>query len=136
MTEQQPFELVQQFYAAIANYDYAALRATASKDFQLLETDQIWNMDTLVKTVAQGQGKVQRLNFFSPIDIKTSQSMCSISYWNKASFSFADKQKQQVWLESAVLIKHDHQWRIQLMHSSMADSQNLPDSVVFEQYLL
>jgi hypothetical protein len=44
--------------------------------------------------------------------------MAWVSYWNKATFNNGQEESVVAWLESAVMIKVDSEWKIQMLHST------------------
>ena len=135
-TSTEAFKVVQDFFAATSANDYNAIRNSATNDFQLLEIDEIWDMDFLIKLMKKGNGEVKRRNFFNIIKQVQSGDMLWISYWNKAEFSFKDNPPRPVfWLESVVLIKQNNRWLIQMLHSSRVPAEKLANDIQFEEYI-
>ena len=133
-----PFKVVQDFFAATSAFDVKGLRAACTEDFQLLEIDELWDMDFLVKLTKRSEGKFQRRNFFSVIKQEMKGDMVWISYWNKAEFvdhGEVNKKNEAFWLESVVLIRKNNEWKIQMLHSSRAKPEKIPQDVVFEEYV-
>lgn len=131
-----PFSAVQALFAAMSAYDEPAMRATSVPDFHLLEVGEIWDMDKLVSAVTSGDGTTTRRNFFAVITSRTSGDRAWVSYWNRAVFSRAEGQPQNVeWLESAVLVKRDNGWLIEMLHSTrLGPSQSVPESVSLQEH--
>jgi len=134
--ETQEFKVVQDFFAATSAHDYQAIRESVTTDFQLLEIDEIWTMDYLIKLMKKSNKTVKRRNFFKPIKQVKKDKMLWLSYWNKAEFSFKEQPSRAVyWLESVVMVKENNQWLIQMLHSSRVKSEKLPKDIQFKEYI-
>ena len=132
----EAFKVVQDFFAATSANDLQAVRNSATKDFQLLEIDEIWDMDFLINLMEKANKEVKRRNFFKVVKQVNNENMIWISYWNKAEFSFKDNPPRPVfWLESVVLIKQNNHWLIQMLHSSRVPAEKLPKDIKFEEYI-
>lgn len=136
-----PFRVVQDWFAATSAFDEKGVRSAATKDFHLLENGHIWDMDKLASGIVQGKGRFKRRNFFSVIQQQTQGDMMWISYWNKAIFSAKNKEtgehqeKAVFWAESIVLVKVKDLWKIQMLHSTKVEEKTLPKDVPFEEYV-
>jgi len=134
--ETQEFKVVQDFFAATSAHDYQAIRESVTTDFQLLEIDEIWTMDYLIKLMKKSNKAVKRRNFFKPIKQVKKDKMLWLSYWNKAEFSFKEQPSRAVyWLESVVMVKENNQWLIQMLHSSRVKVEKLPKDIQFNEYI-
>jgi len=123
------FQPVKELFAAMSKHDGEAMRKTSTKDFQLLEHGEDWSMQKLVEAV-QPKGKPYvRKNFFKQINARQSGDVAWLSYWNKAEIRRGGKQRTLVWLESAVVVKQDDRWKVQLMHSTRLDADKHPSTI-------
>lgn len=134
-TEDHPaFQPVKELFAAMSKHDGKTMRETATEDFQLLEHGEDWTMQRLVDAV-QPKGKpYERKNFFSQIRARQIGNVAWISYWNKAEILREGKVRTVIWLESAVMVREDDSWKIQLLHSTRVDPDNYPKEVSWVAY--
>ena len=58
--------------------------------------------------------------------------MAWVSYWNKAEIRRATELRIIVWLESAVMVKVDDEWKIQLLHSTRVESGKTPKNIQWD----
>ena len=123
------FQPVKELFAAMSRHDGQAMQETSTADFQLLEHGEVWTMQKLVEAV-QPKGKpYQRKNFFQQIRSRQKGNVAWISYWNKAEIIREQNVRTVVWLESAVVVQEQDQWKVQLMHSTRLDPKNYPQDV-------
>jgi len=102
---------------SLSNID--TLKYYTTSDFHLLEDGHIWNLDTLTNRINPVKNSdVVRINKFEFIKTEQVGEAAWISYNNFAEFKQGDKQKYVKWLESAVLIKSEGRWKIQMLHST------------------
>lgn len=134
----QPFSAVQALFAAMSAKDDAAMHATATPDFELLEVGEVWNMNKLVEAVTAGDGTATRRNYFAVITSRVSGDRAWVSYWNRAVLAAPGGQPQNVeWLESAVLIRHSEGWLIDMLHSTrLGPNQPIPDDAQLQEYIV
>jgi hypothetical protein len=131
-TENTPFVTVQEFFAATSASDHNRLRAIATEDFQLLEVGEVWDIDKLISVIQPTDMK--RLNYFNLISTKVMENVAWVSYWNKAKFVRGDNEGQAYWLESAVLIKSNSKWRIQMLHSTRINEEQFPRDILMTEF--
>lgn len=134
--EPSAFTAVQRLFAAMSAFDYPQMKAIGTNDFHLLENGEVWDMDDLVTAVKPAGDKYVRRNYFSVIRTVTSQDSVWISYWNRADFPKPDGKVNSVtWLESAVMVNVNTEWKIQMMHSTrLAHPEKLSTDIIFEEY--
>ena len=128
-----PFKTVQEFFAATSAIDHPRLRAIATEDFQLLEDGDVWDIDKLVSVIQPSEFK--RLNYFNLITTKVDGNMAWVSYWNQAKFLKGDDAFPASWLESAVLVRVNSKWRIQMLHSTRIENEMIPKGVVMTEFV-
>jgi hypothetical protein len=131
-TENTPFVTVQEFFAATSASDHNRLRAIATEDFQLLEVGEVWDIDKLISVIQPTDMK--RLNYFNLISTKVMENVAWVSYWNKAKFVRGDNEGHAYWLESAVLIKSNSKWRIQMLHSTRINEEQFPRDILMTEF--
>ncbi len=128
----QPFNTIQEFFAATSAVDHDKLKSLMTDDFQLLEVGEIWDASKLIKVI-QPSDRI-RQNYFQLITTKLHGDSAWVSYWNKAIFTNKGKSGTLYWLESAVLVKHGANWQIQMLHSTRVDKDKVPTDVKFVEY--
>jgi len=96
------------------------LRYYTTSDFHLLESGKIWNMDTILKKIRplKKDPNFHRLNKIDFIRIHFNHDNAWVTYYNTAEITSADRSGTLKWMESAVLIKEDGHWKIQMLHST------------------
>jgi ketosteroid isomerase-like protein len=125
---------VKELFAAMSKHDGKAMQETATEDFQLLEHGEDWTMQKLIDAV-QPKGKPYvRRNFFCQIRAREKGDIAWISYWNKAEIQSESGGRTVVWLESAVMIKKDNQWKVQLLHSTRLEPKDYPKEIKWVEY--
>ena len=123
------FQPVKELFAAMSEHNGNAMRKTSTKDFQLLEHGEDWSMQKLIDAV-QPKGKpYERKNFFSQIRAHQKGDMAWVSYWNKAEIRREGQLRTLVWLESAVVVKEDDRWKVQLLHSTRLAPDKHPSTI-------
>ena len=133
-TENTPFNSVQDFFAALSEFDYARMKTVVTDDFQILEAGEVWDIETLIKLTKPHENNVVRRNFFSLIKVDSREEIAWLSYWNKANFKTSDEIIEMAWLEGVFLVKDNGAWRMQLMHSTVVSLENVPMNITFEEY--
>ena len=133
--QQDPFRAVQEFFSAISDFDYDRMGATVTEDFHLLEVGEVWELDQLVDVIKTVENRFERRNYFSVIKAVANHNMVWISYWNRAVKKYPDRVQEVSWLESAVMVKVENEWKLQMLHSTRVDPGTIPGDVVFEEYV-
>ncbi|GLX78267.1 hypothetical protein tinsulaeT_16070 [Thalassotalea insulae] len=128
----QPFNTIQEFFAATSAFDHDKLKSFMTDDFQLLEVGQIWDANKLISVIRPSN--MVRKNYFQLVTTKLHDDSAWVSYWNKAIFTNNGKSGTMYWLESAVLVKHGAGWQIQMLHSTRVDKDKVPTEVKFVEY--
>lgn len=133
----QPFKTVQDLFAAMSARDGGAMRATSTPDFELLEVGEVWDMDKLVSLVVAGSKEWKRRNYFAVISTHAAGDHAWVSYWNRADFEGPEgATSNRRWLESAVLVKKEDKWLIEMLHSTiLRDDQTIPADVELQEYV-
>ncbi len=110
------------------------MRVVSTNDFQLLEDGEVWTIDDLIHAIKPNGKTYKRRNYFCVVKSVIRDDTAWISYWNKASFSAADKTSEVAWLESAVLVKIGNNWQLQLLHSTKVDLSTILEDINFREY--
>ena len=126
------FEPVKDLFAAMSRQDGKAMQETSTEDFQLLEHGEDWTMQKLVAVVKANGKPHQRKNFFQQIRARQTGDLAWVSYWNKAEIQRATELRVIVWLESAVMVKVDGKWKIQMLHSTRVDPDRQPKNIEWD----
>ncbi|GAB3037944.1 nuclear transport factor 2 family protein [Spirosoma pulveris] len=112
-------QVVNGFFQALSDEDIPALRSYCQTDFTLLESGEIWSLDTLEAKIkpyfGKGASRINKIDF-KKIDIKGANAW--VVYFNQADMEMNGKKGTIRWLESAVLTKYKNQWKIALLHST------------------
>lgn len=128
------FQPVKELFAAMSKHDGKAMQETSTEDFQLLEHGEDWTMQELVDAV-QPKGKPYvRKNFFHQIRAHQKGDVVWVSYWNKAEITRDGGLRTVVWLESAVVVKEDEHWKVQLLHSTRLEPDKQPKGIEWVQF--
>jgi len=124
--EDQVKELItNSFQKIFSDMDQKALDIYCTQDFLLLETGEVWDMEKMkdyVKTAGAQKTEVKRINSFDFIEIKIEDKMAWVAYHNKAEFKSGDEVVREMnWLESATAVLTEEGWKLQLLHSTLAE---------------
>lgn len=130
--QEDPFKSVQNLFAAIADCDHDEITSLVTSDFHLLEVGEVWDTKDLIEAI--GLKKSGRRNYFNPIRTVIDGDMAWVSYWNKATFPDSAKRDTAAWLESAVLVKDENAWRVQMLHSTRIEPLTLPANIELTEY--
>ena len=132
--ENTPFDTVRNLFAAMSAFDYTRMESAVTNDFQLLEDGEVWDINTLISAIRPGEDPYVRRNFFSLIKTESKNEIAWVSYWNRATFTASGSVSEWIWLESALLIKGEEGWQVQLMHSTPVSPGDMPTNVEFEEH--
>ena len=128
------FQPVKELFAAMSKHDGKAMQETSTEDFQLLEHGEDWTMQKLVDAV-QPKGKpYERKNFFRQIRARQKGDVAWVGYWNKAEIRSESGLRTVVWLESAVMVRENNRWKVQLLHSTRLESDNYPKNIEWVEF--
>ncbi|XQW85104.1 type I secretion C-terminal target domain-containing protein [Thalassotalea piscium] len=130
--QENPFKAVQDLFSAMSAVDHVKMQTNVTRDFQLLEVGEVWDLEDLINVV--NPSEYTRRNYFNVISTKINDNTAWVSYWNKATFTKGDIVETVVWLESAVLIKNNNNWKVQMLHSSKITPEKLPKDVILTEY--
>ena len=128
------FQPVKELFAAMSKHDGKAMQETATEDFQLLEHGENWTMQMLIDAVQPKGEPYERKNFFRQIRARQEGNVAWVSYWNKAEILRAGGQRTVIWLESAVMVREDDRWKIQLLHSTRLEADLYPKDIQWVQF--
>lgn len=113
------------FQKIFSDLDPEALDTYCTQDFLLLETGEVWDMKRMrnyLDRASEQESKVVRFNSFDFIEIKIEGKMAWVAYHNKAEFKSGEEVVRELnWLESATAILTEEGWKLQLLHSTIAE---------------
>jgi hypothetical protein len=114
---QQP---VVKLFDGVSKLDDAFMRSQVTDDFILIEDMKVWTIDSLINVLKpQKQADYKRVNSFVFKKTEYKGDMAWVYYENTADITSNGKPSRTVhWLESAVLVKQQGEWKIKLMHST------------------
>ena len=124
--EDQIKELISNSFQKIfSDLDPQSLDTYCTQDFLLLETGEVWDMDKMrnyIDRASKQKSKVIRFNSFDFVEIKIEGKMAWVAYHNKAEFKSGEEVIRELnWLESATAILTEEGWKLQLLHSTIAE---------------
>ncbi len=124
--EDQIKELItNSFQKIFSDLDPQSLDTYCTQDFLLLETGEVWDMDKMrnyLDRASKQEKNVIRFNSFDFIEIKIEGKMAWVAYHNKAEFKSGEEVVRELnWLESATAILTEEGWKLQLLHSTIAE---------------
>ena len=124
--EDQIKELISNSFQKIfSDLDPQALDTYCTQDFLLLENGEVWDMNKMrnyLDRASKQKSKVIRFNSFDFIEIKVEGKMAWVAYHNKAEFKSGEEVVRELnWLESATAILTEEGWKLQLLHSTIAE---------------
>jgi len=124
--EDQIKELISNSFQKIfSDLDPQSLDTYCTQDFLLLENGEVWDMNKMrnyLDRASKQKSKVIRFNSFDFIEIKIEGKMAWVAYHNKAEFKSGEEVVRELnWLESATAILTEEGWKLQLLHSTIAE---------------
>lgn len=124
--EDQIKELItNSFQKIFSDLDPQSLDTYCTQDFLLLETGEVWDMDKMrnyLDRASKQEKNAIRFNSFDFIEIKIEGKMAWVAYHNKAEFKSGEEVVRELnWLESATAILTEEGWKLQLLHSTIAE---------------
>ncbi|WP_289724915.1 hypothetical protein [Robiginitalea aurantiaca] len=104
--------------------DTSRIKTFHTEDFILLEAGMVWNNDSIANYLLDEQkrmleGKYQRLNRFKYVKAVQSPGNIWVAYQNYGTWvQGSDTLGTAQWLESAIAVKENGQWKLQQLHST------------------
>ena len=133
--EKPPFNTVQEVFVGLSDYDVEKIRSHVTSDFELLEVGEVWDMKILEDILSSGTKPIRRRNFFSIISEVHHGDVVWISYWNRAEYTREEGLSERAWLESAILVKEQEVWKLQMLHSTRIEVEQLPEDVTLKEFV-
>lgn len=111
---------VENLFAALTNTDTTALKQSCTGDVKFYEYGKIWTIDTLIQFVIQSKSipGFKRTNSFEFISTTINKKNAWTTYFLQSVFMRHGKEEKVNWMETVVLIKEKHTWKIKLLHST------------------
>ncbi len=114
--------VIDSFDELFSNLDSTKIRDYYTEDFLLLEHGVLWTNDSIVdfqRRSSQNPERAKRLNKIDFISTKVYEESVWMAYHNTATFWKEEEQVGEVyWLESAVAVKEEEGWRLEMLHST------------------
>ena len=134
--ESGAFIAVQKMIAAMSAHDYDTMYESVTEGYQILEHGQVLTMTDMVTSVKHFEIGFARRNYYSVISEVTSTDNVWVSYWKRVDTEMWDESYSTIYLESAVMVKVDGDWKIQMMHvTALDDITNVPHEAQFKEYV-
>ncbi|ADB39807.1 nuclear transport factor 2 family protein [Spirosoma linguale] len=126
ITDQQNVkQVINGFFQALSDEDLPSLRSYCRTDFTLLESGEIWTLDTLEAKIKPYFGRgASRINKIDIKKIVIQGTSAWVVYFNQADMELNGRKGRINWLESAVLTKLNDGWKITLLHSTTLPKKN------------
>jgi len=115
-------------FDGLAELDIEKVKSHCTPNIIILETGEIWNMDSTETRVTELKNKAndfKRTNKIEFLETKVSGNIAWLYYLNQATITFNGQTTSVKWLESAVLKKEDKDWKIDLLHSTELERATL-----------
>jgi ketosteroid isomerase-like protein len=114
---------VESIFAAAQAESIPAFNAVVTPDFYMFDTGKRFEGHAIMDLIIAQHKKGFKYEWTVPNpDVEVGCNEAWIAYENVGSVTTPDgKKKDLKWLESAVLIKTDGQWRIRFFHSTQAE---------------
>jgi ketosteroid isomerase-like protein len=113
-------EAVGNFFRAMEGWDYQALRATVTPDFELVEDTIIMSMDEFVAFIEpfEAQGGQMRWTL-TEFNTESDGPVAWTRYINRAVLNMAGQESRFHWIETAILTRQpDGSWKIDRLQST------------------
>lgn len=112
--------VIEVFFKAFSEGNYQYIDKSSVPNFLLLEQGVVWNLDTLRHKLSSprpaGYSRINRFDFF---ETRINKKMAWVGYHNYADIITTSGTRKIHWLESAVLVKKNKSWRLEMMHSTV-----------------
>ena len=120
-------ETMREFFDALARNNEEALENTITDDFLLFENGEVWSLQRLIREIF---GSGERTWTLIDVAVIARGDIAHITYKNQGTFALGGKPiRRREYLESALLINTDGNWRIQFLHSTrLSDRSSDPSN--------
>lgn len=116
--------VTQSFEDIWSDLDTEKIEEHHTRDFMLLENGVVWNNDSVANYLGKERkameiGQYQRLNHFEWLKAEHHKHSVWVAYHNYGTWMRkTDTLGSAHWLESAIAIKDQGQWKLQQLHST------------------
>lgn len=112
--------VVGEFFGALEDWDFDAVRATVTSDFELVEDTVIMSIDDFVAFVEPFEARDARMRWeLSDFNTEVSGDVAWTRYHNRAVLEMQGEESRFHWIESAVLLRQpDGSWKIDRLQST------------------
>jgi len=120
--EQKIKNVIIQLFDGFAQRDFTMVIKQTTPDFLLLENGAVWNNDTIVKKITWSKNNYQSFSRINRIDFIRTEIRGNTAwtcFYNQADIRMDSTARSVRWLESAVLIKENNEWKVQQFHSTV-----------------
>lgn len=110
-------------FDSIAQLDIDRLKSHCTDDIIIIENGTIWNLDSLIQRLLprKSDTSFKRINKIDFLQTEIEGNTAWTYYINQASGISNNKPFEVKWIESAVLIKQNGNWKIKMLHSTVLD---------------
>lgn len=117
--ESQVHATLTRFFSAVGEFDEVGMRAHATKDFQILDVGNVWDLDGLIEALDEMKSPdFERKTEIDVIRTTLADNVAWVTYWNRAEITSKKITGTFKWIESAVFRKQNGAWKIALIHST------------------
>lgn len=116
-------KLLKDDYVTLVTLDKAAHTRNVTSDYLLLENGQVWPLQTELDSFYAGKPdkNKSRNDFFTVKQFSISGNMAYVVWHLRSEYLTNGKLvKEKVWNESGVFRKENGEWKMALLHSSVA----------------
>jgi ketosteroid isomerase-like protein len=120
--EQKVKNAIIQLFDGFAQRDFTMVIKQTTPDFLLLENGAVWNNDTIVKKITWSKNNFKSFSRINRIDFIRTEIRGNTAwtcFYNQADIRMDSTARSVRWLESAVLIKENNEWKVQQFHSTV-----------------
>lgn len=113
-------------FEQFSNRDAEKLKSYCTGDIQILESGEIWNLDTLVKKITQNKAlDFKRVNNIEFLNVYTANKVGWTTYNNRADVVKDGQHYKIHWLETAILEKQKKIWKVKVLHSTLLKREKI-----------
>jgi ketosteroid isomerase-like protein len=118
---------ITKLFDAISALDSAQISLYTTRDIVILESGEVWNMDSLNTILKKMKGvSFKRTNELTFVRTEIRGNTAWAVYHNTAHMTMSGQQRDINWLESAVLTKDGDAWKVCLLHSTTLAPKSPP----------
>ena len=114
--------VVRAFFAALAADDDAAVQRLTTPNFYAYDVGKRYSRAELSRTIADAHksGRIIQWNI-GKVDARIDCNLAFAAWENTGAAGPEGQLQARVWLESALLVRHDDRWLIEFLHSTPKD---------------